>query len=83
LIFDSSKLRNGSQSIHDANRRQTDTSKQTYICIRTLHHSKRNIIIIIIIIIKHAIRNRARYYGHTRKRNVEVEATVKKLTGLR
>jgi hypothetical protein len=31
LIFDSSKLENGSQSIHDAKRRQTGTSKQTYI----------------------------------------------------
>jgi hypothetical protein len=79
LIFDFSKLGNGSQSIRDAKRRQTGTSKQTYIYIRTLHHSKRNIIIII----KRPIRNRARYYGHTRKRNVELKATVKKLTGLR
>jgi hypothetical protein len=77
LIFDSSKLGNGLQSIRDAQRIQTGTNKQTYICIRTLHHSERNIIII-----KHAIQNRACYYGHTRKRNVELEATVKKLTGL-
>jgi hypothetical protein len=40
LIFDSSKLGNGSQSIRDAKRRQTGTSKQTYICIRTLHHTR-------------------------------------------
>ena len=35
--------------------------KQTYICIRTLHHSNKNII-------KHAKQNRARYYGHARKK---------------
>jgi hypothetical protein len=44
-----------------------------HICIRTLHHSKKNII-------KHAKWNRARYYGHARKkRNAIVKATVEKL----
>jgi hypothetical protein len=33
------------------------------ICIRTVHHSKKNII-------KHAKWNRARYYGHTRKKEM-------------
>jgi hypothetical protein len=32
-----------------------------YICIRTLHHSNKNII-------KHAKQNRACYYGHARKK---------------
>src|SRR5688500_2502454 len=43
-------------------RRTTNTNrhKQTHICIRTLHHTNTNII-------KHAKRNRARYYGHVRE----------------
>jgi hypothetical protein len=39
--------------------KQAQTNKHIYICIRTLHHSNKNII-------KHAKRNRARYYGHAR-----------------
>jgi hypothetical protein len=35
--------------------------RNIYMCIRTLHHSKINII-------KYAKQNRARYYGHTRKK---------------
>jgi hypothetical protein len=61
LMFDSSKLENGSQSIHNAERGQTDTSKQTHKCIRTLHHTNTSII-------KHAKRNRACYYGRARKK---------------
>jgi hypothetical protein len=60
LIFDPSKLRNRSQSIRDAQRIQTGTNEQTYIYIRTLHHSNKNII-------KHAKQNRERYYGPARK----------------
>jgi hypothetical protein len=49
------------------------TNKQTYICIRTLYHSNKNII-------KHVQWNRACYYGHARKkRNASVEATVEQL----
>ena len=44
LTVDPSKLGNGSQSIRDGQRIQTGTNKHTYICIRTLHHSKKNII---------------------------------------
>jgi isochorismate synthase EntC len=46
------------------------------ICIRTLHHSNKNII-------KFTKQNRARYYGHARKRNAIVGATVEKLARLR
>ena len=61
LIVDSLKLGDGSHSNRNVKRRQTDTSKQTHICIRTLHHTNTNIV-------KHAKRNRARYYGHARKK---------------
>jgi hypothetical protein len=61
LIFDSLKLGDGSHSNRNAKRRQTDTRKQTHICIRTLHHTNTSII-------KHAKQNRARYYGHARKK---------------
>jgi hypothetical protein len=67
LIFDPSKLGNRSQSIRDAQRIQTGTNKQTYICIRTLHHSNKNII-------KHAKQNRARYYGHARKKKCRTQS---------
>jgi hypothetical protein len=45
LTFDSSKLRNRSQSIHDAQRIQTGTNKQTYIYkhyIIQIKHEKQN-----------------------------------------
>jgi hypothetical protein len=64
LIFDSLRLGDGSHSNRNAKRRQTDTSKQTHICIRTLHHTNTDII-------KHAKRNRARYYGHARKKKCD------------
>jgi hypothetical protein len=48
------KLGNRSQSIRDVQRIQTGTNEQTYICIRTLHHSNKNII-------KRAKQNRERY----------------------
>jgi hypothetical protein len=45
--------------------KQAQTNKQTnkhiYICIKILHHSNKNII-------KHAERNRARYYGYVGKK---------------
>jgi hypothetical protein len=41
--------------------KHAQTNKQTHIYIRILHHTNTNII-------KHAKRNRARYYGHARKK---------------
>jgi hypothetical protein len=40
LTVDPLKLENISQSIRDAKRRQTGTSKQTYICMRKLHYTR-------------------------------------------
>jgi hypothetical protein len=71
LTFDSSKLRNRSQSIRDAQRIQTGTNKQTYIykCY--------------IIQIKHE-NEIERVTTVTRgKRIVELEATVGKISRLR
>jgi hypothetical protein len=53
---------------------QAQTNKHMYM-LRTLHHSNKNII-------KYTKRNRARYYGHARKRNAIVGATVEKLARL-
>jgi hypothetical protein len=44
LTIDSSKLGNESRSIRDAQRIRIDIDKQTYTCIRTLHHTKETII---------------------------------------
>jgi hypothetical protein len=61
-------------------RRTTNTNrhKQINICIdiRTLHHSDKNIT-------KYTKQERARYYGHARKRDTIVGATVEKLACLR
>jgi hypothetical protein len=72
LTVDSSKFGNESRSNRNTKRRQTDTSKQTYMCIRILHHSKKNII---------NMQNEIeRITTVTRgKRNVELEATIEKL----
>jgi hypothetical protein len=40
LIFDPSKLGNRSRSIGVAQRIRTNTDKQTYTCIITLHHTR-------------------------------------------
>jgi hypothetical protein len=47
--------------------KQAQTNKQTYICIRTLHHSNKNII-------KQAKQNRACYYGHARKKKCRTQS---------
>jgi hypothetical protein len=60
LIPPSSKMDHNLFATH-SEYKQAQTNEQTYICIRTLHHSNKNII-------KYVKRNRARYYGHARKK---------------